>query len=81
MINGHLATLSYTLFENKIYLEHTEVPEVLQGQGVARQLVEEALGYAKASNLPVVPMCPYANKFIQRHPQYQELLDASEQKT
>jgi uncharacterized protein len=72
-VNEHLAALSYTFFENKLYLEHTDVPEALQGQGVARQLVEEALEYARTNKLPVVPMCPYAKKFT-----YQELLDASE---
>ena len=79
-VGENVAALYYSKFENKLYLNHTEVPEALQGQGLARQLVEEALEYAKANNLPVVPMCPYANKFIQRHPQYQELLDASERK-
>jgi uncharacterized protein len=80
IIDDHVAALSYTVFENKLYLEHTDVPPALQGKGIAGKLVEGALEYAKVNHLPVVPMCPYANKFIQRHPQYQDLLDASERK-
>jgi uncharacterized protein len=76
--NEATAALYYTIFEDKLYLEHTEVPETLRGKGVAGKLVEGALEYARTYHLPVVPMCPYANKFIQRNPQYQTLLDASE---
>jgi uncharacterized protein len=79
-IDGHIAALYYSSFEDKLYLNHTEVPEALQGKGIAGKLVERALEYAKVHQLPVVPMCPYANKFIQRNPQYQELLDESERR-
>jgi uncharacterized protein len=76
-----IAALYYSMFEDKLYLNHTEVPEALKGQGLAGKLVEGALEYAKSHNLPIVPMCPYANKYIQRNPQYQSLLDASERQS
>lgn len=79
-VGENIAALYYSMFEGKLYLNHTEVPEALQGQGIAGKLVEGALEYARANNLPIVPMCPYANKYIQRNPQYQELLDVSERK-
>jgi uncharacterized protein len=79
-MDDRVAALYYTVFEDKLYLEHTDVPETLQGQGIAGKLVEGALEYARANNLPIIPMCPYANKFIQRNPQYQDLLDPSERK-
>jgi uncharacterized protein len=77
-VGGNIAALYYSTFEDKLYLNHTEVPEALQGQGIAGKLVEGALEYAKTNNLPIVPMCPYANKYIQRNPQYQKLLHESE---
>lgn len=77
-IGDNIAALYYSMFEDKLYLNHTEVPEALQGQGIAGKLVEGALEYARVNNLPIVPMCPYASKFIQRNPQYQNLLDESE---
>jgi uncharacterized protein len=76
-----VAALYYTVFEDKLYLEHTEVPEALQGKGLAGQLVEGALEYAKTNNLPIIPMCAYANNYIQRNPHYQHLLDESERKS
>jgi uncharacterized protein len=77
-IEDTVAALYYTVFDNKLYLEHTEVPEALQGQGLAGKLMEGALEYARVNNLPIVPMCPYANKYIQRNPQYHGMLDESE---
>jgi uncharacterized protein len=77
-VDDAVAALYYTIFEDKLYLEHTEVPEVLQGKGLAGKLVEGALEYAKTNSLPIVPMCPYANKYIQRNLQFQNLLDVSE---
>jgi uncharacterized protein len=77
-IGENVAGLYYSVFEGKLYLNHTEVPEALKGQGIAGKLVEGALEYARTHNLPIVPMCPYASKFIQRNPQYQDLLDESE---
>lgn len=79
-VGEDVAALYYSMFEGKLYLNHTEVPEALQGKGIAGKLVEGALEYARANNLPIVPMCPYANKYIQRNPQYQNLLDESELK-
>jgi uncharacterized protein len=79
-VGEDIAALYYSMFEGKLYLNHTEVPEALQGQGIAGKLVEGALEYAKAHSLPIVPMCPYASKYIQRNPQYQTLLDESERK-
>jgi uncharacterized protein len=79
-VGDEVASLYYTIFEDKLYLEHTEVPETLKGKGLAGKLVEGALEYARTNSLPIIPMCPYANKYIQRNPQYQSLLDASERK-
>jgi predicted GNAT family acetyltransferase len=77
-VGDSVAALYYSMFEGKLYFNHTEVPEALQGQGIAGKLVEGALEYARTNHLPIVPMCPYASKFIQRNPQYQNLLDESE---
>ncbi|MGL4611158.1 MAG: GNAT family N-acetyltransferase [Trueperaceae bacterium] len=79
-VDDALAALYYTVFEDKLYLEHTEVPVALQGRGLAGQLVEAALEHAKTNKTPIIPMCPYANKFIQRRPEYQTLLGAPEVK-
>ncbi|WP_199913847.1 GNAT family N-acetyltransferase, partial [Xanthomonas fragariae] len=37
-------------------------------------LVEAALNYAREANLKVVPACSYAEAYVRRHPQFQDLL-------
>lgn len=64
----------YLLAGDKIIIEHTEVPEVLEGRGLASRLVISALDYARAQNLKVLPICPFAKAFIGRHREYQDLL-------
>ena len=43
---------------------------------VSAQLMRTALEYARAKGLKVVPSCAYAASYIDRHPQYRDLLAA-----
>jgi uncharacterized protein len=54
------AWLAFTLQNKVLTLVHTEVTPVLQGQGVAGQLVAFAVDYARHNGLKVVPLCAYA---------------------
>ena len=74
-IDGKTACSKYLLAGNKIVIEHAEVPVELEGRGIAGRLVRTALDYARAQNLVVLALCPYARAFIGRHPEYQDLLD------
>ena len=57
-----------------IDLFRTWTPDALRGRGLAGQLVEAALEYARAENLRVVPTCPYVARFIEEHGEYQALV-------
>jgi len=52
----------------------TYVPESLREQGIAGQVTEYALQYAKDNHYQVVPSCPYVKSYIDKHPKYQSLL-------
>lgn len=71
-IDGDVAVAAYVLLGNTIMFTHTEVPEHLQGQGVASRLVGEALAAAKARGLWVIPMCAFVDSYIRRHPEYHD---------
>ena len=53
---------------------HTEVPEALQGHGIAGKLAAHALTYARENGLDVVPLCPYVAKYIKDHPEFADLV-------
>ncbi len=51
---------------------HTRVADKLKGQGVAAQLFNEMLSYARSNNLKVVPHCTYVLAQFKRHPERYE---------
>jgi phosphotransferase system enzyme I (PtsI) len=74
--DGSLAFLSYTLDENRSTFEHTVVPDILHGKGVAANLVRAALTEARQLDWKVIPHCSYVAGFIKRNPEFADLLKA-----
>ena len=60
--------------EHTLDLYRTYTPDALRGRGIAGRIVEAALEHAQAVGLRVVPTCPYVARFIEKHPEYQELV-------
>jgi predicted GNAT family acetyltransferase len=73
-IGDSLAFLRYRLNWPEIVLAHTEVPEELEGRGIAARLARHALEYARANALRVTPRCSYVDGFLERHPEYGDLV-------
>ena len=73
-IDGHTAVAEYRRVGDRIIFTHTEVPEEIREQGIASRLVGRALDFARAYGLTVEPRCPFVASFIERHPEYQDLV-------
>ncbi|SCL23494.1 hypothetical protein GA0070624_2747 [Micromonospora rhizosphaerae] len=54
---------------------HTEVDDAFAGQGLAAQLVQEALTDVRASGKRIVPVCPYVAKFLKKHDEFADITD------
>lgn len=67
-VDGHLAELVYRRHGGRLVLIHTEVPAELAGKGIGGQLVTAAIGEAAAEGLTVVPLCPFARSWLEKHP-------------
>jgi hypothetical protein len=65
---GSVAEIVYRRRGERMVLVHTGVPEALEGRGVGGLLVRAAVGYAAGEGLTVVPACPFARAWLQRHP-------------
>lgn len=74
-IDGSRSVLEYELRNGEIVMTHTFVPPELRGRGIAEKLVRAALAYARMEQQRVVPSCSYVALFIQRHPEFQTLID------
>jgi predicted GNAT family acetyltransferase/glutaredoxin len=74
-LGGRLIGLAAYLRRNgRIAFTHTEVDESCEGQGFGSRLAEVALAEALKANLEVVPLCPFIAYYIEKHPQYQQLV-------
>jgi uncharacterized protein len=64
---GQLAELVYRLNGKRLVLVHTGVPEALGGRGLGALLVSAAIDRAERDGLTIVPLCPFARSWLERH--------------
>ncbi|MEN1784592.1 MAG: GNAT family N-acetyltransferase [Bacteroidota bacterium] len=73
-VDGGTAFIEYIKTQDKIYLTHTEVPKGLEGKGIGKTIVQQALEDVKAKGLTLIPLCPFVALFIKRNPEYRALV-------
>lgn len=69
-----VSVLDYQLDDGRVVFSHTGVPVAYQGHGLAAQLVEAGLQWARDEGFKVVPACSYVQTYLQRHPEWQHLV-------
>jgi uncharacterized protein len=67
-VEGHVAELWYRRRGNRFVIVHTDVPPELEGRGLGGTLVRAAIDHAVSEDLTVVPLCPFARRWLERHP-------------
>jgi predicted GNAT family acetyltransferase len=76
LVDGELAGfLRYNMRAGRIILVHTEIDEARAGHGLASILVAGALDDIRVRGLKIVPVCPFVERFLKRHPDYDDLVD------
>ena len=74
-VDGHRAGVAaYRLDDEVITFTHTVVEDAYEGRGVGSALARTALDDARARGLGVVPQCPFIAGWIERHPDYGDLV-------
>ena len=56
--------------KDRIVLVHTEVDEAYGGRGLAGRLVRAVFEAARSEGVALVPLCPYAQRWLGSHPEY-----------
>ena len=74
--DGQLAGFAvYRRRPGRIIFVHTEIDPAFEGRGLGSQLVRESLDVVRGTGERVVPLCPFYAAFLERHPEYQDLVD------
>jgi predicted GNAT family acetyltransferase len=74
-VDGILAGFTQAFEDGDVVtFPHTEIFDQFEGQGLASELVTDALDDIRVRGKRVVATCPYVARFIDRHPDYQDLL-------
>lgn len=69
-------SIEYKITSAGMSFLHTETDPRFGGRGLGSVLVRGALDAARAEGLSVLPFCPFVRRYIQRHPEYLELVPA-----
>lgn len=74
-VDGHEAEMTYSLAGDRlVIIDHTEVPDALRGRRIGQVLVQRAVEDARADGKSILPLCPFAKAQIERHPEWQDVL-------
>ena len=69
-----LGIAAYQLRGDVIRFTHTEVNPDVGEKGLGGTLVRAALDEVRSRGLHVVPLCPFVRGWIERHPDYADLV-------
>ncbi|OTG76480.1 GNAT family N-acetyltransferase [Acinetobacter sp. ANC 5054] len=69
-----IAEISYIWSnEHKIIANHTWVDDSLRGQGVARQLLDTLVNFAREQDLKIIPTCSYVDVMFRREKSFADV--------
>lgn len=68
-----LGFAAYQKANRLIVFTHTEIEPGVEGQGIGGQLVRAALDDVRSQGIPVLPICPFVQEWMRRHPDYLDL--------
>jgi len=76
-VDGELTGFArYVRRGGRAYFVHTEINPAHEGEGLGSALARAALDAQRGLGEPVVPLCPFIRGYVERHPEYADVVDA-----
>jgi predicted GNAT family acetyltransferase len=73
--NKRAGEMTYTWAgETRFIIDHTDVYPEFKGKNVGKQLVMKAVEYARANNLKIMPLCPFAKSVFDKTEDIKDVL-------
>ncbi|MET9880475.1 GNAT family N-acetyltransferase [Actinacidiphila glaucinigra] len=76
---NYAGLLAYERKGTRYSLTHTYVQEGYRGRGLGTALIREVLTDLEKERAAVANRCPVVDRFVEKHPQFREMLDLSSQ--
>jgi uncharacterized protein len=73
-VAGETAIAVYRATPGVLTFTHTEVPAALRGRGIGSRMMRAVLTDVRAQALKVVPRCPFVADYLDRNPEFADLL-------
>lgn len=75
VVDGEVAGFTLVSVQDDVAtFPHTEIASEFEGHGLASELIRGALDDVRGKGLRVIATCPFVRAFIEKHPEYQDLL-------
>ena len=74
--------VAYSKFRRRpgqLVFTHTETEPAYEGRGFGSQLARGLLDDVRARGEQLVPLCPFIKAYIEKHPEYADVVSASEE--
>ncbi len=72
-VDGEVVFADYRRQPGRLVITYVEAPVALRGTGAAGRLMQGLMEEARAEQVKVLPLCPYARAWMQRHPEFKDL--------
>ena len=70
----HAGLAAFVERDGTVVFTHTKIEEAFGGKGLGGELVRAALDDVRAHGLKAVPECPFVKAWIDKHPDYADLV-------
>ena len=60
--------------ETKIILDHTEVDNAYQKQGIGKIILMKIVDFARTNNIKIIPLCPFAKSVFDKTESIRDVL-------
>ena len=67
------AEITWTQMADVMVVEHTFVNETMRNQGLAKELVDRAVEYARENEYKIEPVCSYVATVFERYDEYEDV--------